>query len=77
MQEEKKSLIEDQSGSSSVDNKSTKTEKKLVEVKGPDNFGMFRLGYQGGGEMPDAFKMAKWTSRMEADIAVEKYNRNR
>lgn len=56
----------------------TEDEKKNnFVVAGPDAYGMYYLQFEGGGRVPDALAMSKWTAIKEAQITCEKLNSNR
>ncbi len=79
MSEEKNDLIESTTGSATVDDNSKpiQHQKRVAVVKGPDNFGMYFIGFSAGGEMPAQFKNNRYTSHAEAERAVEDFNKSK
>lgn len=49
--------------------------KKRLKVLGPNNYGMWYIGFENGGELPKTYKQTNFTKRVLADKAVEEYNR--
>lgn len=69
-------MIEEVSGSDLVDTPEEKApKKKRMKVVGSDNFGMWYVGFENGGELPKQFKQTRYTKRTLAEKAVEEYNR--
>ena len=53
------------------------TKKKKYVIAGTDAFGMYYLGFEGGGELPDKLKGSKYTSERSALEAIEALNEGR
>lgn len=49
--------------------------KKKLKVLGADNYGMYYVGFENGGELPKQFKNSKWTSLRDVQEVVDNYNR--
>jgi hypothetical protein len=75
MSEEKKDLIENIIGSPTEDDKRIQDKKRTAVAKGPDNFGMYFIGFSAGGEMPAEYKSNRYTSRVDAERVAEEFNR--
>lgn len=77
MSEEKNDLIESTTGSATVEDKPIQHQKRVAVVKGPDNFGMYFIGFSAGGEMPAQFKNNRYTGYAEAERAAEDFNKSK
>jgi hypothetical protein len=75
MSKEKNDLIEEVTGSDGVAEEAPVKQKKRLKVIGPDNFGMWYVGFENGGELPKQHKQTRYTKRTLAEKAVEEYNR--
>lgn len=71
MSEEKKDLVEN---STELTTEESKPKKKKFVVAGQDAYGMYYLGYEGGGELPDKLKGEKYTSKSDIEIRVRLLN---
>lgn len=72
MSEEKNVLNETTGGESTVDKK-----KKKYIVAGTDAYGLYYLGFENGGELPDKLKGVKYTDHASATAAVLALNEGR
>ena len=52
-----------------------KKTRKRLKVLSPDNYGLWRVGFENGGELPKHLKQAKWTNLKDAEEVVNNYNR--
>lgn len=73
MSNEKNDLIEEVLGSVGEDKPQRKVIKR-IKVVGPDNYGMWYLGWENGGELPKYLKNNKYLKYVEAERAAQAYN---
>lgn len=77
MSEEKNVSIESTTGSVTEGGKRIQDQKRVAVVKGPDNYGMYFLGFSAGGEMPLDYKNNRYTSHADAERALAEFNRDK
>lgn len=78
MSEEKNVLTESTTGSvTEGGNKRIQDQKRVAVIKGPDNYGMYFLGFSAGGEMPLDYKNNRYTSHSDAERALAEFNRDK
>lgn len=77
MSEEKNVSIESTTGSVTEGDKRIQDQKRVAVVKGPDNYGMYFLGFSAGGEMPLDYKNNRYTSHADAERALAEFNRDK
>ena len=80
MSDEKKDLTEEVQDQTSVESKKKevkKPAKKKYIVAGRDAYGMYYIGFENGGELPDKLKNSKFTSEAIAEAFVLKLNEGR
>lgn len=60
-----------------VDKTPIQSQKRVAVVKGPDQHGMYFVGFSAGGEMPASHRGAKYTNISSAQFAADEFNRSR
>lgn len=72
--EELGSVTEGKDLSSEATTSGRKKKVKPMKVMGPDNYGMYYLGFENGGELPTKYKNCRYTGLREVQRVVDEYN---